>query len=112
MEYNQGGYRSELLILSGLSDDELLERLIPEEERHSPHSNMERAKDILCQCMSRVKENLKEVYSKHKHVANFSIDFALYLIPVLTSNPTIPTHLVPVLAILIMRHGAEFLSEQ
>lgn len=27
MEYNQGGYRSELLILSGLSDDELLERL-------------------------------------------------------------------------------------
>ena len=98
MEYNQGGYRSELLILSGLSDDELLERLIPEGER--------------CQCMSRVKENLKEVYSKHKHVANFSIDFALYLIPVLTSNPTIPTHLVPVLAILIMRHGAEFLSEQ
>ena len=112
MEYNQGGYRSELLILSGLSDDELLERQIPEEERHSPHANMERAKDILCQCMSRVKENLKEVYSKHKHVANFSIDFALYLIPVLTSNPTIPTHLVPVLAILIMRHGAEFLSEQ
>lgn len=46
MEYNQGGYRSELLILSGLSDDELLERLIPEEERHSPHANMERAKDI------------------------------------------------------------------
>ena len=72
MEYNQGGYRSELLILSGLSDDELLERLIPEEERHSPHANMERAKDILCQCMSRVKENLKEVYSKHKHVAKIS----------------------------------------
>ena len=47
MEYNQGGYRSELLILSGLSDDELLERLIPEEERHSPHANMERAPDIL-----------------------------------------------------------------
>lgn len=44
MEYNQGGYRSELLILSGLSDDELLERLIPEEERHSPHANMERAR--------------------------------------------------------------------
>lgn len=112
MEYNQAELRSELLILSELSDEELLERLIPEEERHSPHANLERAKDILCQCVSRVKGNLKDVYCKHKHVANFSIDFALYLIPVLTSNPTIPTHLIPVLAILIMRHGAEFLFEQ
>ena len=68
MQYNQGGYRSELLILSGLSDDELLERLIPEEERHSPHANMERAKDILCQCISRVKENLKEVYLSIIHI--------------------------------------------
>ena len=105
MEYNQNELRNELLILNGLADEDLLEKLIPEEERHSPYANMERAKNILYQCISRV-------YNKHRHVANFSVDFALYLIPVLASNSTIPTHLIPVLAILIMRHGTEFLSEQ
>lgn len=95
-----------------MSDEELLERLIPEEERHSPHANLERAKNILYQCISRVKESLTEIYNKHKHTTNFGVDFALYLIPILASNSTIPTHLIPVLAILIIRHGVEFLSEQ
>ena len=112
MEYNQNELRNELLILNGLADEDLLEKLIPEEERHSPYANIERARNILYQCISRVKENLIEVYNKHRHVANFSVDFALYLIPVLASNSTIPTHLIPVLAILIMRHCTEFLSEQ
>lgn len=105
-------FRNELLVLNKLSDEELIERLIPEEERHSPHANSERAKNILYQCVSRVKEGLTEVYNQHRHVTNFGIDFALYLIPVLASNSTIPTHLIPVLAILIIRHGAEFLAEQ
>ncbi len=112
MRYNQNELRNELLSLSSLSEEELLERLIPEEERHSPNANKERAKDILYQCVSRVKGNLIEVYKKYRHTTNLGVDLALYLIPVLASSPTIPTHLIPVLSILIIRHAAEFLAEQ
>lgn len=112
MDYNQSALRNELLRINELSDEELLEKLIPEEERHSPYANIERAKNILYQCISRVKEGLVELYNQHKHTANFSVDFALYLIPVLASNSTIPAHLIPVLAILIIRHSTEFLAEQ
>lgn len=112
MEINLNEIRNEILALNELSDEELLLKLIPQEERHSPNANLERAKNILNQCISRAKTNLIQAYSKHKHTVNFSIDFALYLVPVLASNDTVPPHIIPVLAILIARHGIEFLSKK
>lgn len=112
MEYDITKLRGELLKLDCLSDENLYELLIPEEERHSPYANLDRAKDIFKQCLYRVKDSLKDVYTNHKHMTNLGIDFAVYLIPLLSVNPTIPSNLILVLAILIMRHGIEFISEQ
>lgn len=104
--------RKELLTLNELSEYELLVRLIPEEERHSPYANSKRAKDILNQCVSRARNEIIEVYNKYKHTTNSVIDLALFLIPTLESTPTIPKYLIPVLAILIVRHRIEYLSEE
>lgn len=111
MEYHQNRPRDELIALNCLSDAELLERLIPEEERHSPQANIERAKSILYQCVSRARKKLADAYNSHKHTADFSMDFALYLIPILIADSTIPVQIIPALVILIMRHAAELLSK-
>lgn len=44
MEINLNEIRNEILELNELSDEELLLKLIPQEERHSPNANLERAK--------------------------------------------------------------------
>lgn len=104
--------RKELLALNELPEYELLAMLIPEEERHSPYANSKRAKDILEQCVARARNEIIKIYNKHKHTTNSVIDLALFLIPALESTPTIPQYLIPVLAILIVRHRIEYLSEE
>ena len=89
--------------LMTLQDEELLEMLVPVEERHSPNSDVARGRYILNQCVSRSHDALVSFCKTHQGSISFTEDMVATLVPFLV--PSIPAKIVILVAIIILKHG-------
>lgn len=92
-----------LTYLMGLSEDELLTRLVPANECHSSGAIIPRGKEIFDKCVKRSQESLLSFYKAHKGPILFTEDTVMALIPILSNSVPISTAVI--VSILILKYG-------
>ena len=93
----------EIKFLMTLSEEDLLERLVPNNERHSPDSDVPRGRNVFKQCVKRSKEAITSFCKEHQGEIEFTEEMAVALIPALSS--TVPATFVGVFAVLLLKYG-------
>lgn len=89
-----------------LDDDLLYEMLVPEDERHSPDSNISRGQHIYKQIIQRAHDSILGFYQTHQNTVSFSLDAIAGLAPlIINSNATTSTTAAVIVATLIIKHG-------
>ncbi len=89
-----------------LDDDSLYELLVPEDERHSPDSNIPRGRHIYRQIVQRAHDAILDFYQSHQNTVSFSLDAIATLTPlIINSNATSNATAAIIVATLIIKHG-------